>query len=82
MTSVFILQHCRTDEAGNDNVKMIGAYTSRTEAESAVARLRTVPGFSDHPAILDPRKDEETSGFTIDEYALNKDHWTEGFVSV
>jgi hypothetical protein len=81
MTSVFILQHCRTDESGN-NVKMIGAYMSRTEAESAVARLRSMPGFSDHPAILDPRKDEETSGFTIDEYALNKDHWTEGFVSV
>jgi hypothetical protein len=82
MTSVFILQHCRTDESGNDNVKMIGAYTSRSEAEGAVNRLRAMPGFSDYPTILNPLKDEETSGFTIDEYALNKDHWTEGFESV
>lgn len=79
MTSVFILQHCRTDDFGYDNVKMIGAYTSRIEAEGAVERLRAMPGFCDYPAILDPLKDEETSGFTIDEYALNKDHWTEGF---
>jgi hypothetical protein len=81
MTSVFILQHCRTDESGNDNVKMIGAYTSRAEAERAVVRVREMPGFSKYPAILDPLKDEETNGFTIDEYVLNKDHWIEGFVS-
>nr|AAK56316.1 hypothetical protein [bacterium] len=81
MTSVFTLQHCRTDESGNDNVKMIGAYTSRAEAEDAVVRVRGMPGFSEYPAILDALEDEETSGFTIDEYVLNKDHWTEGFVS-
>ncbi len=82
MASVFVLQHCSTDESGNDDVKMIGAYKSQTEAESAVARLHRMPGFSDSPAILDPRTGEGTSGFTIDEYELNKDHWTEGFVSV
>jgi hypothetical protein len=82
MASVFVLQHCRTDESGYDNLKMIGAYSSRSEAERAVERLRGMPGFKDSPKIVDPLKDEESSGFYIDEYALNEDHWTEGFVSV
>lgn len=81
MPSVFILQHCRIDELGNDEVKLIGAYTSRDEAELAVARLRSRPGFAESPAIVDPLSDDTESGFHIDEYRLNEDHWTEGFVS-
>ena len=82
MASVFILQHCRTDESGDDHVKMIGVYSSRAEAERAVGRLKTQPGFVDCPGIVDPLNDEKTTGFHIDEYPLDNDHWQEGFVNV
>jgi hypothetical protein len=34
-----------------------------------------------HPKIIDPTQTDEEQGFYIDEYELDKDHWTEGFVT-
>jgi hypothetical protein len=85
MAHVFVLQHRRIDESGGENLKMIGVYGSRVEAERAVGRLRALPGFRDSPDIvdpLDPFEIEERSGFHIDEYALDEDHWTEGFGAI
>lgn len=71
MRTVFILQHERpeTDEVMED-VKFIGAHSSQASAEAAVERLRTQPGFCDYP-----------DDFSIDEYEIDKDHWSEGFVT-
>lgn len=66
--SVFVLQHVAREDQDNEDVKFIGAYSSRVAAEAAIARLLARPGFSDYP-----------DGFYIDEYQLDKDHWTEGF---
>lgn len=60
---------------------MIGAYGSRNAAESAVARLGTLPGFVDHPEVIDAGEGL-TSGFYISELTLGDDHWTEGYVTV
>lgn len=79
--SVFVLQHSHTNEWDDDDVKMIGVYSSRLEAERAVERIRTQPGFVDYPRIVDPRKDEDPNGFYIDEFELDQDEWREGFVS-
>jgi len=70
MKTVFILQHERpeTDDLTGD-VKFIGAYSSERSALAAIKRLRTQPGFRDYP-----------TDFTVDEYEIDKDHWTEGFV--
>jgi hypothetical protein len=68
MNSVFIVFHARETDNGVDSVKMIGAYSSRENGDSAVSRLRKQPGFCDFP-----------EGFSIDEYEINKDHWQEGF---
>jgi homoserine kinase type II len=68
---VFVLQHVHTFDDGEEDVKMIGVYSSRGQAEAAVERLSTRPGFSDTP-----------EGFEIDPYVLDKDHWTEGYVTV
>jgi len=69
--SVFVLQHVAREGQDDEDVKFVGVYSSRTAAESAVSRLLVRPGFSGFP-----------DGFRIEEYELDEDHWTEGFVSV
>lgn len=67
---VYILQH--SYERDNcDEMKMIGIYSSYELAEAAIERLRPRPGFNVHP-----------SGFSINAYRLDQDHWIEGFVMV
>lgn len=68
MNSVFVLHHIRRDDEYGDNAKLIGVYRSRKNANEAMERLSTLPGFRDYPA-----------GFRFDEYTLDEDHWREGF---
>jgi hypothetical protein len=67
MTTVFVVQH-EYEWCGHDEVKLIGVYSTRSDAEAAVARSCSQPGFRNWP-----------DGFSIDEYKLGEDHWTEGF---
>jgi hypothetical protein len=68
---VFILWHVHEFEDGSEDVKLIGVYSTRERAEAAKQRLLNQPGFCDIP-----------EGFHIDRYPLDKDHWTEGYVTV
>ncbi len=67
MNTVFVLQH-EYEWCNRDEVKFIGVYLTRTDAEAAAQRLRKQPGFCNWP-----------EGFSIDEHELGADHWTEGF---
>ncbi len=71
--TVFVVQHSYEtgDNIPYDETKFIGVYSTKAEAEKAVERLREQSGFKQSPEI-----------FFIDEYALNQDHWCEGFVTV
>ena len=71
MASVFVVQHVHSREDGVEDVKFIGVYSSREKADAAVERLGRLPGFSDAP-----------DGFHIDEYRVDQDQWTEGYVVV
>jgi hypothetical protein len=71
MASVFVLQHVHEWEDGVEDVKFIGVYSSRENAQKAVARLGRLPGFADAP-----------DGFHLDEYRVDHDHWVEGYVVV
>jgi len=70
MKSVFIVHHSYQldDDAFSEETKLIGVYSSKKEAEEAVVRSRKLPDFDRLPDY-----------FSIDEYELDKDHWTEGF---
>ena len=46
MTKVYVLQHVHSLEDGEEDVKFIGVYSSRENAEAAITRLRRAPGFS------------------------------------
>jgi hypothetical protein len=80
MNTVFVLEHLRVRADGWDDVKLIGVYRSRATAMAAVERLRLQPGFREYPKLVEPLLDDEPSGFYLEEYALDEDHWTEGFV--
>lgn len=64
---VYVLQH-NYSVNGCDETKLIGVYGSQQAAEEASARLREMPGFK-----------QRASGFQLDRYVLNVDHWAEGF---
>ncbi len=66
--TVYMLQHVHCLEDGEEDVKLIGVYSSLENAQAAVRRLSLAPGFS-----------EALTGFHIDEYQIDKDQWVEGF---
>lgn len=70
MEHVYVVQHSRSLGDGDEETKLIGVYSSERKAQEAVVRARLLPGFRDTP-----------DDFSIDEYAIDKDHWTEGFIS-
>ena len=71
MTTVYVLHHVMREFEGDEDAKLIGVYSTEEEAREAIARLSARPGFRENP-----------EGFSIDPYELDKDHWTEGFVTV
>ena len=76
MKVAFLLEHVHS-LAGGEEVKTIGIYSSRVEAEAAVARLACQPGFADAPSVVD-----DGDGFYISKYEIDRDNWGEGFVTV
>jgi hypothetical protein len=66
--SVFVVQHARPKPNDEEDVKFIGVYSTRENADAAIKRLKKEPGFSEYP-------DE----FHVDKYDVDVDHWTEGF---
>jgi homoserine kinase type II len=67
--TVFLLWHVH-DEL-DDDAKLLGVFSSRETAEAQIGRALPLPGFRDDP-----------DGFVIDEYTLDRAHWTEGYVTV
>jgi hypothetical protein len=66
MTHVYLVWHVRS---GGD-AKLVGVYSTETSAQSAIERKKDQPGFVDHP-----------DGFEIARYEVDRDAWSEGFVS-
>jgi hypothetical protein len=68
---------------GTQDIKLVGVYATRTSAIAAVKRLAGMPGFCDHPSIVDPAQSpSDAEGFYVDEYPVDQDHWSEGYVTV
>ena len=67
---VYMLYHIYAKKNGDEQQKLIGIYTTDENAKAAIQRLSGQPGFKDHP-----------SGFQIFEAVLDRDDWTEGFIS-
>jgi hypothetical protein len=68
---VYVLQHTHIFAEDDEDVKMIGVYSTREAAEQAVKRLSLQPGFCDN-----------LNGFAIDRYTIDEDNWIEGYATV
>ena len=71
MNTVYVVEHLHIIDDDEENVKMIGVYSTEQLAQEAVERLRLQPGFCD-----------AQDGFNIDRYKLDEDNWTEGYVTI
>ena len=67
---VFIAEHVHEFPDGHEDVKLLGVYSSRASAQSAIDSVRDQPGFREHP-----------SGFSISEHIVDPGSpgWPEGF---
>jgi hypothetical protein len=81
MDSVFLVQHLHALTDG-DNIKIIGIYRTRNSALQAVDRLKHQPGFGSESRVVDPDANAGESGFYVEEYRLEQDHWPEGYLTV
>ncbi|MGC2777911.1 MAG: hypothetical protein WA418_19970 [Bradyrhizobium sp.] len=73
MGRIFLLWHMRPitdglDENDTDD-KLIGVYSSAAKADEARKRKLQFAGFRDYPDY-----------FHVDEYEVDKDAWSEGFI--
>jgi len=47
---LYLLHHRHvSDDKSDEDVKLIGIYTTSEAAEAAIARVQGAPGFVDHP---------------------------------
>jgi homoserine kinase type II len=82
MKTVFVVRHLHVLPPDEEDVKLIGVYSTFALARAAVDRLRLQPGFKDQPSIVNPELDDDRQGFYIDEYRVDTDHWTEGYEAI
>ena len=69
--TVFLLYHRHVfDDTSEEDIKMIGMYSSNEAAAAAIARLRRTPGFADH-----------VDGFNLVALELDKCHRIEDCVT-
>lgn len=78
---VYLVQHLHVLPGAFEDIKVIGVYRSEAGALSAVERLRSQPGFCDLPEVR-RAEDDDQQGFHICPYALDLDHWDQGYVTV
>jgi hypothetical protein len=68
---LYVVEHLHVQDDGEEDVKLIGVYSTRARAEQAADRLRLKAGFCDTP-----------EGFTIDTYTLDEDSWQDGYTTI
>jgi hypothetical protein len=69
MTHVYLLWHIH-DLGDEEDWKFIGVYSSEGEVEEARARVAKLPGFRETP-----------ESFRVERVEVDRDLWTEGFVT-
>ena len=71
MENVFLLWHVNKIDSDTKDEKLIGVYSSFRMAKAAQSKTSKLTGFK-----------RAKNGFIIDEYKVDQDNWTEGFITV
>lgn len=69
--TVYLLSHVHELSPDQEDLKIIGVYSSEATARAAEARAKLLPGFKRHP-----------DGFNLDPHTLDEDNWLSGFVTM
>lgn len=67
MQQIFLLHHTY-GESESETYKLLGAFSSREQAQAAIAHYLNLPGFRDYP-----------DSYEISDYVIGRLHWPEGF---
>jgi hypothetical protein len=70
LSAVYLRWHSHDLGGGETDDKLIGVYSSEAEAKAAQTRKLQFEGFREAP-----------EGFQIGRIELNRDQWSEGFVT-
>jgi hypothetical protein len=68
--NVFLLTHVHEFSPEQEDIKIIGIYSTEAQARAAETRAKLLPGFA-----------QATDGFHLDTYELDQDNWLEGFTT-
>jgi hypothetical protein len=80
MSSVFVLEHLHLLNGDEEDVEMLGVYSSRENALAAVERYRQLPGFREAPQMaVHTDAPGNPQGFYVNEHELDQDSWSEGY---
>lgn len=77
MKTVYLLHHIHVLREGDEDFKLIGAFSSRENAIAATVELSQEDGFKGRSQILTTYGDE--SGFYVSEVPLDEVIWKGGF---
>lgn len=67
--NVFLLHHTRCNE--EDDLKLLGVFSSESLANEAIEMYLNIKGFKDFP-----------EGFEVSKYCIDKREWIEGFLTI
>ncbi|WP_027710012.1 DUF7336 domain-containing protein [Zooshikella ganghwensis] len=71
MNTVYILHHVHEISENTEDIKLIGVYSSKFKAQTAISKLQLLEGFKECP-----------DGFEISEYHIDQDYWSEGYSTI
>ena len=70
MQKIYYLYHVRYEDTDDEDVQIIGIYSSRKQAKLALERMKKKTGFIDFP-----------NDFQIVQSVLNREGWVDGFIT-
>jgi hypothetical protein len=70
---VYVLQHAYEpyEDDDEEEVKLIGVFSSEEKGQAAIAELCKLPGFERYP-----------DNFHLDRYKVDEVGWSDGFVTI
>ncbi len=66
--TVHLLQHVAREDTDDEDIKVLGIYSTQEQAEIAIEQLKLLPGFDRYP-----------DSFHVGKYELDKLEWSRGF---
>ena len=71
MDAVYLLWHTHESKGQEPDEKLLGVYSTEEKAARRIEAAKQLPGFR-----------EASAGFEVARYVIDRDEWTEGFLTL